>query len=81
MPNNDNTKTTNANLDKVIGDLVGEMVNEMLQISRKLESLYITRDALADQTDIDLMDEYIGSLEDQIRLIRAITVRKICAVV
>lgn len=81
MPNNEGIPTASPRVEATITNLVEEMTAEMLQISRKLESLYNTRDSLTDQTDIDLMDEYIGSLEDQIRLVRDITVRKICAMV
>jgi hypothetical protein len=81
MSNDENVPTASPSREETITNLVEEMTGEMLQISRKLEPLYTTRDALYDQTDINLMDEYICSLEDQIRLVRDITVRKICAIV
>jgi len=69
--------TVTKSRQEIISDIVDDMTGEMMQICRKLEELYITRNALSDEADIGLMDEYIGSLEDQIRLVKAIGIRKI----
>ena len=81
MSNDENIPTASLSREETITNLIEEMTSEMMSLCRKLEPLYDSRNTLSDQTDINLMEEYIGSLEDQIRLIRDITVRKICAVV
>lgn len=81
MSNDENVPTASPSVEETITNLVEEMTGEMMSLCRKLEQLYDTRDTLMDQTDIDLMDAYICSLEDQIRIVREIAIRKICAIV
>lgn len=81
MSNDENVPTASPSREETITNLVEEMTGEMMALCRKLEQLYDTREALMDQTDIDLMDAYMDSLEDQIRIVRDITIRKICAIV
>lgn len=67
MKNDEKTATKIG--QEMISVIAEDSAGEMMQITRKLEELYNIRDTLSDKTDIGLMNEYISSLEDKVRLI------------